>query len=305
MGDSIATNLFMVGFAWQRGLIPVGEAALLRAIEINGAAVEANKEAFAWGRRAAAFPDRVATAATPAAALPDSRRLSASLDEMITRRTAQLAAYQDAAYARRYTDLVARVRTIETERVPGETALTEAVARYYYKLLAIKDEYEVARLYAESDFAGRVSAQFEGDFTLHFHLAPPLLTRPDPRTGVVRKREYGPWMAKAFALLARLRHTRGTALDVFGWSAERRRERALIGEYEAVVDVLVSALALHNHALAVEIATIPEEIRGFGPVKERHLVAAKAKEARLLDAFHRARPRAPTVGDRIPVVAGR
>jgi indolepyruvate ferredoxin oxidoreductase len=303
LGDSIATNLYMVGFAWQRGLIPVGEAAILRAIEINGASIDANKEAFTWGRRAAVFPDRVAAAASPGDIVPDSQRLSASLDEMITRRTAQLVDYQDATYARRYTDLVARVRTIESAKAPGETALTEAVARHYFKLLALKDEYEVARLYAEGDFQARVAARFEGDYTLHFHLAPPLLTRPDPETGIVRKRSYGPWVMRAFAVLARLRHHRGSWLDIFNRSAERRRERALVGEYEAVVDEVLGALALHNHALAVEIATLPNAIRGFGPVKDRHIDAAKAKEAQLLGAFRVARPRAPSLLDRVPVVA--
>ncbi len=303
LGDTIATNLFMVGFAWQRGLIPVGEAALLRAIEINGAAVEANKEAYTWGRRAAVYPDRVAAAASTIDTLPDSQRLSSSLDEVIARRSAQLTDYQDAAYAQRYTDLVARVRAIEAATAPGETALTEAVARHYFKLLAIKDEYEVARLYADGDFRARIAARFEGDYTLRFHLAPPLISRPDSTTGIVRKRSYGPWMMRAFAVLARLRHYRGTMLDVFNRSAERRRERALVGEYEAVVDEILGALALHNHALAVDIATIPDAIRGYGHVKERHLSAAKEKEARLLAAFRTARPQAPSIVERIPVVA--
>jgi indolepyruvate ferredoxin oxidoreductase len=152
MGDSIATNLFMVGFAYQRGLIPLGEDAILRAIELNGAAVESNKQSFRWGRLAAVDPARVAAAAVPASAKPDSQRLSESVDEMIARRAAFLTDYQDAAYAGRYTDFVAKVRAAEATRLPGRTVLTEAVARYYFKLLAIKDEYEVARLYADGDF---------------------------------------------------------------------------------------------------------------------------------------------------------
>jgi indolepyruvate ferredoxin oxidoreductase len=163
MGDSIATNLFMVGFAYQRGLIPLSEAAILRAIELNGAAIESNKESFKWGRLAAAEPERVLAAAIPRQK-PESQRLSTSLDEMIARRASFLTDYQDGAYAKRYTDFIDKVRTAEIARLPGQSALTEAVARYYFKLLAIKDEYEVARLYTDGDFAKRVAAQFEGNY---------------------------------------------------------------------------------------------------------------------------------------------
>ncbi len=284
MGDSIATNLFMVGFAYQRGLLPVGAAAILRAIELNGAAVDSNTQSFNWGRLAAVDPARVAALALPAAK-PESQRLSGSLDETIARRTAFLTDYQDAAYAKRYTDLVARVRTAEETKIPGTTSLAAAVARYYFKLLAIKDEFEVARLYAESDFAARVAEQFEGDYRFTFHLAPPLLSKPDPVTGQVRKTSYGPWMLKAFGVLAKLRRFRGTALDVFARMPERRRERALIGEYEALLDELLSALAPGNHALAVALAEIPEHIRGYGHVRAQHIAAAKAKEAELLAQF--------------------
>jgi indolepyruvate ferredoxin oxidoreductase len=302
MGDTIATNLFMVGYAYQRGLIPVSEAAIVKAIELNGTAVESNRESFAWGRRAAAFPDAVARHARPASARPESHRLSSTLDEAIARRAEFLTAYQDAAYARRYTDLVARVRAAEASTVPGESALADAVARGYFKLLAIKDEYEVARLYAETDFARRVASQFEGDYTLRFHLAPPGVAGAQPATGVPVKRSYGPWMIKAFAVLARMRHHRGSLIDVFGRTAHRRRERALIGEYEAVVDEILARLALHNHALAVDLARVPDGIRGYGHVKERHIAAAKASEAELLARFRSARPQAPTAGVRIPVV---
>jgi indolepyruvate ferredoxin oxidoreductase len=291
MGDSIATNLFMVGFACQRGLLPVGVDALLRAIELNGTAVEANKQSFRWGRLAAVLPEPVSAAATPSAR-PDSQRLSTSLDETVARRSDYLTAYQDAAYAKRYTELVARVRAAEAAKVPGSTALAEAVARYYFKLLAVKDEYEVARLYAETDFAARVAAQFDGDYTLSFHLAPPVFNRPDPISGEARKSVYGPWMMRAYRILAKLRRVRGTPLDLFGRTAERRRERALIGEYEKLVDELIAALAPHNHALAAEIASLPEEIRGYGHVKLRHLKAAKAKEAELLAAFRSPAPTA-------------
>ena len=178
-------------------------------------------------------------------------------------------------------------------RSPGPTALTEAVARYYFKLLAIKDEFEVARLYTETDFTSRVAAQFEGDYKLTFHLAPPVFNKPDPVTGEAKKSVYGPWMMRAFRVLAKLRRFRGTALDPFSKTAERRMERALIGEYETLVAELLAALAPHNHSLAVELAQIPEHIRGYGHVKDRHVVAAKKKEAELLAAFRAAKPVGP------------
>jgi indolepyruvate ferredoxin oxidoreductase len=284
MGDSIATNLFMVGYAYQRGLLPIGEAAILRAIELNGAAIESNKQSFHWGRLAAIDPAHVAQAAIPAAK-PASQRLSESLDEVIERRRAFLTDYQDAAYAKRFTDLVATVRAVEAQKQPGTTDLTEAVARYYFKLLAIKDEYEVARLYAETDFVARVAAQFEGDYKLKFHLAPPTLNKPHGKTGEPKKSTYGPWMLSAFRVLAKLRGLRGTPLDVFGRTDERKRERALIGAYEKLVEELCAGLEPQNYEVAVELASIPEHIRGYGHVKERHLKEAKAREAALLDRF--------------------
>jgi indolepyruvate ferredoxin oxidoreductase len=292
MGDSIATNLFMVGFAYQRGLLPVGEAAILRAIELNATAVDANAQSFRWGRLAAVDPARVAAAAVP---LPEheSHRPSASLDEVIARRVEFLTAYQDAAYAKRYADLVAHVRAAEAARAPGATALADAVARGYFRLLAIKDEYEVARLYAETDFIARVAAQFEGDYTLHFHLAPPRLARVDPATGEATKTTYGPWMLRAFRVLAKLKGLRGSSLDLFGHSAERRMERALIGDYERLVAELLERLAPGNHALAVELASLPGTIRGYGHVKDRNVKAAKAREAELLRALRAADPAAP------------
>jgi len=294
MGDSIATNLFMVGYAWQRGLLPVGEAAIMRAIELNGAAIESNMQSFRWGRLAAVDPAQVSRFATPTAR-PDSQRLSESLDETVSRRAEFLTAYQDAAYAKRYTEFVARVRVAEQTKLAGATALTAAVARYYFKLLAIKDEYEVARLYAETDFVARVAAQFEGDYSFRFHLAPPLLSKVDAATGEATKATYGPWIMAALRLLAKLRGLRGTPLDVFGKTAERRMERALLGEYEALVTELLAQLAPHNHALAIELAEIPEHIRGYGHVKARHVTVAQAKEAELLAAFRTAKPAGKTI----------
>src|SRR5690242_919184 len=284
MGDSIATNLFMVGYAYQRGLLPLAEASIVRAIELNGAAVESNKQSFNWGRLAAVDPSKVATAAIPMAK-PDTQRLSETLDEVIERRRAFLTDYQDAAYAARYTDLVAKVRNVEAQKQPGVTDLTEAVARYYFKLLAIKDEYEVARLYAETDFTQRVAAQFEGDYKLNFHLAPPTLNKPAADTGEPKKSTYGPWMMPAFRVLAKMRRFRGGALDIFGKTDERKQERALIVQYERLVNELLEKLSPQNYELAVSLASIPEYIRGYGHVKDRHLKDAKAREAALLERF--------------------
>jgi indolepyruvate ferredoxin oxidoreductase len=277
----------MVGYAYQRGRLPLSEAAIMKAIELNAAAVESNKRSFQWGRLAAIDPVRVAKAAVPQA-LPESQRLSGSLEETIARRAAFLTDYQDAAYAKRYPDIVARVKAAEAALLPDATILTDAVARNYFKLLAIKDEYEVARLYAQTDFVERVKAQFEGDYALRFHLAPPLVSKPDPSTGEPTKREYGPWMLSAFRVLAKLKGLRGTALDVFGRTEERRRERELVGEYERLIDEVLQKLAPHNHALAVELARIPDQIRGYGHVKAKHLAIAKDREAKLLGEFRSA-----------------
>jgi indolepyruvate ferredoxin oxidoreductase len=215
----------------------------------------------------------------------DSHQLSRNLDELIARRVKELTAYQDAAYARRYTALVERVREAEQAKAPKQTRLTEAVARYYYKLLAYKDEYEVARLYTDGEFMKRVNETFEGDFKLRFHLAPPLLARPDPVTGEPRKRSYSPWMWHVFKVLAKLKGLRGTAFDVFGYSEDRKLERRLLAEYEQMIDELATRLDRGNYEAAVELASVPELIRGFGHVKKRHVEHAKKREAELLERF--------------------
>ncbi|HEX2477790.1 MAG TPA: indolepyruvate ferredoxin oxidoreductase family protein [Geminicoccaceae bacterium] len=285
LGDGIATNLFMVGVAYQKGLLPVSAAAIERAIELNRVAADMNQRAFRWGRRAAHDLAAVEARATPAAELPDHRRRSGSLDEMVERRVAFLTDYQDAAYAGRYRALVERAREVEAARVRGRTELSEAVARYYFKLLAYKDEYEVARLYASGDFLARLRRQFEGQPKLKIHLAPPLLAERDQHTGHLKKRAYGPWIFSAMKHLARLRRLRGTPLDPFGYSAERRLERRLIGEYESVIEQALAALGPENYDTAADLARLPEQIRGFGHVKERHLRAAKQRESELLAAL--------------------
>jgi len=289
LGDAIAANPFMLGFAWQRGLVPLSAAAIERAIELNGVAIEQNRTAFAWGRVAAVDPARVEAAVEPAGAPPVSRRLSTSLDEIVARRVDELVEYQDERYARRYADLVERVGAAERALVgEAKLGLTEAVARNLFKLMACKDEYEVARLYTSGAFLERLAERFEGDYRLGFHLAPPLLARRNAN-GELVKREYGPWVFKAFGLLARLRRLRGTAFDPFGRSAERRMERRLIADYESDVGRLLDSLDRERLPLATQIASIPEQIRGFGHVKERSVQAALARRQQLLDEYFASR----------------
>ena len=284
LGDSIATNLFMLGYAWQKGLVPLSAEAFEKAIELNGVAVEANKAAFLWGRRAAHDLAAVEKAVAPQQE-PHSHHLSQSLDEMIARRADFLTAYQNAAYAGRYKALVEKARAAEADKTPGFTGLAEAVARYYFKLLAVKDEYEVARLYSGPEFRRGLREQFAGDYKLSFHLAPPLFAQRDPDTGHLQKQEFGAWLLPVLKGLAKLKGLRGTPFDIFGYSAERRMERKLIADYEALLDEVLAGLTPDTHALAVELASVPEKIRGFGHVKEGHLKAAKACEADLLAAF--------------------
>ncbi|MCX7356279.1 MAG: indolepyruvate ferredoxin oxidoreductase family protein, partial [Alphaproteobacteria bacterium] len=284
MGDSIATNLFVLGYAYQKGLLPLSAESILKAIELNAVAVESSKETFAWGRRAAVDMAAVAALARPPAVVRP-RAIAKTLDEAVAKRVEMLTAYQNSAYAERFRALVERVRKAEGDRAKGRTGLADAVARYAYKLMAYKDEYEVARLYTDGEFEKLLHEQFEGDYKLVFHMAPPLLSPRDPKTGELQKRKFGPWMFKAFRLMALLKGLRGTPFDIFGYSAERKMERQLIADYERMVDELVAKLDQDNHGIAVEIARIPEQIRGFGHVKEKHLKTAKVREAELLASF--------------------
>ncbi|MEQ8355557.1 MAG: indolepyruvate ferredoxin oxidoreductase family protein [Kiloniellaceae bacterium] len=284
LGDSIATNLFMLGYAWQKGLVPLSGAAIDKAIELNGVAVDSNRAALLWGRRAAHDLAAVEQAAAPRDEA-QSHHLSQNLEELIARRKAFLTDYQNAAYAERYATLVERARQAEADKAPGFSGFAEAAARYYFKLLAIKDEYEVARLYSGPAFTRSLREQFAGDFKLSVHLAPPLLAKRDPDTGQLQKQEFGSWVLKAMGLLAKMKGLRGTALDIFGYSDERKMERRLIADYEALMDEVLDGLTPDNHGLAVELASIPEKIRGFGHVKEAHLKVAKSCEADLLAVF--------------------
>jgi indolepyruvate ferredoxin oxidoreductase len=288
LGDSIASNLFMLGYAYQKGLIPVSAQAIERAIEMNGLAIAMNKEAFAWGRRAA--HDLAGVEGLTQAAAATGEEMPQTLDELVAHRVADLTAYQDAAYAGRYEATVRRVASAEQEKAGGLTGLAETVARSLYKLMAYKDEYEVARLYSDPAFRQRLEAQFEGVERLELLLAPPLLTQPDPVTGKIQKRTFGPWIFTALRWLARMKGLRGTGLDIFGRTEERRTERALIGEYEAIIGELAEKLNHDNHALALLIAAVPEAIRGFGHVKAANIVEARAEWSRLIDAWRSDNP---------------
>jgi len=290
LGDSIATNLFMLGFAFQKGLVPLSLEAILRAIELNNVAVETSKRTFAWGRLAAHDLARVEAQARPT--LPVEAPAAQSLADIVARRVADLTQYQNAAYAARYQSFVAKAEAAEKARAKGRSGLAETVAKSLYKLMAYKDEYEVARLYTDGSFLRKLNTQFEGDFTLEFNLAPPLLARRDPTTGHLQKQKFGPWMFRAFRLLAGLKGLRGTAWDIFGYSAERKSERRLIGEYEATMQEILGRLDTHNHALALQIAALPEQIRGYGHIKERNLKSVKEREANLLAAFRSPAPEA-------------
>ncbi|MCE4556373.1 indolepyruvate ferredoxin oxidoreductase family protein [Pelomonas cellulosilytica] len=294
MGDTLPSNIVMLGACWQRGLVPVGEAALMRAIELNGVAVEANRTAFALGRLAIAAPEALLRLAgdTSIVKVLNFDRLDGP-DGLIERRVRFLTDYQDAAYAARYRALVERVRAAEAPLQRGQR-LSQAVARHYARLLAIKDEYEVARLYTDGRFEAAMKAQFENWERLSVHLAPPLLARPGG-DGRPRKIAFGGWVFTAFKGLAALRRWRGTALDVFGRTEERRMERQLITDYERLIEELMPALTADNLQTAIELARLPEKIRGYGPVKLANVRAIKAQWQALLDRFHgRAAPVAET-----------
>jgi indolepyruvate ferredoxin oxidoreductase len=287
LGNSVGANIFLVGYAYQIGAIPLSAASIEEAIELNGEAVDMNKSAFRWGRRAALDPAALQALIKPApATASDARKLSLSLDEMVARREAFLTAYQDAAYAARYRGWIDRARAIEAARAPGKSGLAEAVARYLFKLMAYKDEYEVARLYSDASFIKQVHNEVGGEhLRLYVHLAPPLIAPVNRATGEPRKLTFGPWIFPLFKLLAKFKRLRGTPLDPFGYSRERKTERRLVRDYETMLEEVLGKLDAGNHPVAVGLAAIPEKIRGFGHVKMRHLKAAKADEAVLLEQF--------------------
>ncbi|MDH3589302.1 MAG: indolepyruvate ferredoxin oxidoreductase family protein [Gammaproteobacteria bacterium] len=262
LGDTIYANVLMLGMAWQKGLVPVSLEAILQAIKLNGVQVENNRLAFGWGRIVADDPAFVNGLIPPARSYGHE-----FLDELIHQRKEFLTGYQDERLAKRYESLVKRVQQAEKDIGNGTDELSKAVARSYFKLLAYKDEYEVGRLHTQTGFSDRIATQFEGDYKLNYHMAPPLLSAGLDARGRPRKRSFGPWLTGGLRLLARMKWLRGTPMDPFGYSSERRMERELISEYEVLVDRLLSGLSVARLQAATAIATMPMEIRGYGPVK--------------------------------------
>ena len=282
-GDVLGVNLLMLGMAWQKGWIPLTRAAIEKAIRLNGVAVDANLSAFAWGRRIAVQPEL----------LDDGSKVGPELDTstlagLIEHRSRELTSYQDTAYSQRYRALVEQIKHFEHERMPGRSEVTEAVARFAYKLMAYKDEYEVARLLSDPEFFRRIEREFEGPYKVIFHMAPPLLARRDKDSGQLRKRAYGPGTLTLLRLLAKFRGLRGTWADPFGYTQERRTERRLIDEYFELIKEIAASLTPANYAVAVELASLPDEIRGYGHVKDASLARFSTRCGALLDKLRNA-----------------
>ena len=282
MGNTVYSNVFLLGYAWQRGLVPVALEALLRAIEINGVKIEENSRALSWGRIAAEDLQHVESTAGLCAVTPPAR----TLDDIVEHRSGLLVAYQNAKYAREYRDFISRVRDREQAVSPGSTVLTEAAAKYLYKLMAYKDEYEVARLYTDGEFLKKLGDTFEGDYQLTFHMAPPIFNRGLDALGRPKKSAFGPWMLAALKVLATFKFIRGTALDPFGRLADRREERELITDYRSMLEELVAGLTASNHAIAVECASLPDQVRGYGPVKAESIREYRELRVAQLHRFH-------------------
>ena len=281
LGDSIATNMMMMGYAYQKGLLPLGAAAIEQAIEVNGVGIKMNTQAFRLGRLAAADPARlVAMMKGQDQTAPPKTLEAMSLDEIIAHRSALLTEYQNKKLAERYRKLVTQVRDKARDGGFGE-ALPRAVAINYAKLLAYKDEYEVARLYTDGKFEQQLRDQFDGDYKISFNLAPPLLGGGKDALGRPKKRAFGAWMMPVFRLLAGMRVLRGTVLDIFAYSADRRLERDLIAGYEKDVAHILSVLSPLTLPIAIELLSLPDRIRGYGPVKEKAVQDAKARYAQL------------------------
>ena len=288
LGNSMAANIIMLGFAWQKGMIPVSQESLLRAIELNGVDVVINQQAFLWGRRFAFDPDRVLDLASPSEFVVKSshhRKLSETIEEIIERRMTSLSAYQSIFYAKKYKILVDAARTADEQLIGSPGRLTEAVTRYYYKLMAYKDEYEIARLYTDGQFMSQIKQAFDGNFKIRINLVPPLFAKRDPATGIAKKKEYGTLMLNALKILAKFKILRGTPADIFDYTAEHRMARQLIKDYKRIIEELLPDLTIANYDTVVKIASIPEHIRGFGSIKIKSMQEAKEKEAILLETF--------------------
>jgi indolepyruvate ferredoxin oxidoreductase len=282
-GDAIGANMFMLGYALQKGWLPVGRASIERAIELNGVAVAANKRALAIGRYGAFDLNALRPVTAP---LEHSRETAPETpDDLIEHRASFLTEYQDEAYAARFRRTIDRVREAETAASGRVGVLTETVAKNLFKLMAYKDEYEVARLHADPQFHAEIRNQMKGAYKLKVYLAPPLFARRDPVTGELRKHEFGPWMMGAMTYLAKLKRLRGTKFDIFGYTAERREERALIQRYEQTLMHIAANLEPHKLDAAVALAGVPDAIRGYGHIKHRNMQRAMKHESELRQAF--------------------
>jgi indolepyruvate ferredoxin oxidoreductase len=279
LGDTIYANMFLTGFAFQLGQIPIGEEAILKAIELNGASVKANQRAFTLGRLAA--HDRARILKMAGLDKSSEPKLAQNFEEIVAARVKFLEGYQNKAYAQRYSAIVEKMRNAELSKTPGRHGLSEAAARGLFKLMAYKDEYEVARLYTDGAFAKKLNAQFEGDFRLSFHLAPPIFGAVDS-SGKPRKMEFGPWMMSAFRVLAALKFLRGGWFDIFARTHERKLERAMIADYEALLAEIAASLTNANHATATALAELALDVKGYGYIKDGNYEKVKAKEAALL-----------------------
>lgn len=290
LGDTVFSNVMMLGFAWQKGLVPVSLDALMRAIELNGVAIERNRQAFGWGRLAAEKPELVLSHLNRESHTPPVKPEQATLEQLLERNLAYLTEYQNAAWAKQYRQQVEQIRTAELSLGREEMTLTRTVARQLFRLMSYKDEYEVARLFTQTDFLQEVEQTFEGDYRIHFHLAPPLLSRKQDARGRPLKRQFGPWMLGAMKVLAPLKGLRNTAFDPFRFSADRKLDRALLAEYRELLKRIAIDLNDDNYAFAIELAELPADIRGYGPVREQAAQAAAEKRAHLLKAFETGQP---------------
>ena len=278
LGGTMVTNVFLAGFAYQKGLIPISADAITEAIRLNGTNVDTNQQAFHLGRLAAdnQIPETRSSSPAPEDAM--------TLDELISRRKDYLKDYQNQQYAERYEAMVRKVQ--DEEKAYAAEEVTSAVARYYFKLLAYKDEYEVARLYSTAEFRESLNAQFQGNFKLEFNLAPPLIAPVDKHSGLPRKMQFGSWMLTAFNLLAKFRFLRGSRFDPFSYTQDRKLERKLISEYENLVDKLLTQLDAENLTAIAEILSLPEKIRGYGYIKANNAKLAAAEQQRLLSILN-------------------
>jgi indolepyruvate ferredoxin oxidoreductase len=282
LGDTIYINPMLLGFAWQKGWVPLGHEALIRAIELNDVAVAQNIAAFEWGRHCAHHWHEVDSLLAPAQVIQFHK--PQSVEALVAKRVSFLTDYQNKAYAKRYSDVVARVQAAEAGL--HKTSLTEAVARNLFKLMAYKDEYEVARLHTDTVFLQKINEMFEGDYTVNYHLAPPIIAKTNEK-GELQKQKFGPLMLTGFKLLKHLKLLRGTPLDIFGNTEEREMERALIGEYIGSIEEVLAKLSLDNYALALEIANLPEAIKGYGHVKARNIEAVRSKWNGLMEKWRK------------------